>query len=131
MMAVSRSSVSNAFLSRETVMIPAGPAVLKGWLELPLSAGGLVVFIGAAGSSRLAVSDVFTARRFHASGLGTLFVDLLTREEEVHTVLRYDVALLAERLKNVTRWLRGSGSASRLRHGYYGTAGGAAAALRA
>ena len=130
-MAMSRASASNAFLSQETVRIPSGPVVLKGWLELPLAAGGLVVFIGAAGSSRLAVNDVFAARRFHASGLGTLFVDLLTSDEELHTVLRYDVALLAERLKNVTGWLRGFGPASRLRHGYYGTAGGAAAALRA
>jgi putative phosphoribosyl transferase len=130
-MTVSSSSGSSGFLTEETVRIPAGPAVLEGKLELPLAAGGLVVMVAVTGSPRIASNDIFTARRFHASGLGSLFVDLLMREEEPQVPLRYDVGLLADRLKCVSAWVRSTEPASRLGQGYYGAASGAAAALRA
>lgn len=130
-MAVSVPSKSSGFLTREEVRVVAGPVVLEAQMELPLAAGGLVVLVGVTGNSRASASEVFLARRFHASGLGSLMVDLLTRDEESRIPMRYDVGLLADRLKCVTAWIRRSAIASRLLAGYYGTSSGAAAALRA
>jgi len=67
------------------------------------------------------------------AGLGTLLIDLLTRDEETIDLqtaeLRFDIRLLAERLGSVTDWLSGEPSAATLSVGYFGASTGAAAAL--
>jgi dienelactone hydrolase len=67
------------------------------------------------------------------TGLATLLIDLLTKEEEMIDLqtaeLRFDIRLLADRLGGVTDWLAGEPSTARLSVGYFGASTGAAAAL--
>ena len=69
------------------------------------------------------------------SGLATLLIDLLTRQEEVVDLqtaeLRFDIRLLAGRLGEVTDWLAGEPATAALSIGYFGASTGAAAALMA
>lgn len=51
--------------------------------------------------------------------------------EDADPDARFDIALLAARLKGVTAWFRGTEPGARLRVGYFGASTGAAAALRA
>jgi dienelactone hydrolase len=66
-------------------------------------------------------------------GFATLLVDLLTEDEEKLDErtgrLRFDVELLAERVRAVTQWLATDDVTSRLPIGYFGSSTGAAAAL--
>jgi hypothetical protein len=93
---------------REVVHIPCGNVTLEGDLEIPSKAPGLVLFAHGSGSSRHSPRNQFVARVIHESGIGTLLFDLLTVEEEaednVTSRLRFDIALLADRLVKVTYW---------------------------
>jgi putative phosphoribosyl transferase len=53
----------------------------------------------------------------------------LTPSEEADRANVFDIALLADRLADATRWLRSDLSSGRLRIGYFGASTGAAAAL--
>ena len=115
-----------------TVMIPA-VAMLPGDLTIPPGATGLVIFAHGSGSSRLSERNQRVAAKLQSSGLATLLFDLLTPQEAVldsqTAQLRFDIALLAERLVSVTDWARAQAATSALRIGYFGASTGAAAAL--
>lgn len=119
----------------EAVHISVGDAVLEGLLHIPANARGLVIFAHGSGSSRFSQRNQFVASRLQARGLGTLLFDLLTSEEEgTHqgrgtSPLRFDIGLLAARLKDVTLWVADEARLSHLDIGYFGASTGAAAAL--
>lgn len=113
------------------VQIPAGPALLEGALALPEHVQGLVVFAHGSGSSRLSPRNNFVARVLQQAGIGTLLMDLLTREEDAIYETRFDIHLLTERLLLATHWLREQPDTQDLAIGYFGASTGAAAALRA
>ena len=100
-----------------TVMIPA-VAMLPGDLTIPAGATGLVIFAHGSGSSRLSERNQRVAARLQAGGLATLLFDLLTPQEEALDAqtaqLRFDIALLAERLVSVTDWVRTQAATSGL-----------------
>jgi putative phosphoribosyl transferase len=106
---------------------------LSGELELPSGAVGLVLFAHGSGSSRHSPRNQAVARAFREAGLGTLLFDLLTPEEEqaeVHTRhLRFNIALLASRVAEATRWVLDQATARDIAAGYFGSSTGAAAAL--
>lgn len=106
---------------------------LLGRLDLPESAHGVVLFAHGSGSGRLSPRNQSVARALRRGGIGTLLFDLLTASEEAvdrHTGhLRFDVALLARRLVDATRWLEDEPEASHLPVGYFGASTGSAAAL--
>src|SRR5579859_4492704 len=92
-----------------TIFIPLKEVKLEGELNLPPDASSLVLFAHGSGSSRKSPRNQYVARTLRRKGkTGTLLFDLLTAEEEqaeVHTRhLRFNIALLAERLMAVTRW---------------------------
>src|SRR5271167_204904 len=91
------------------VRIPCAAVTLEGTLAIPPGAKGVVVFAHGSGSSRYSPRNQFVARVLRESGNGTLLFDLLTAEEEIEDnvtrSLRFDIALLASRLAEVTRWL--------------------------
>jgi len=64
------------------------------------------------------------------AGLGTLLMDLLTREEDRDYETRFAITLLAERLADAVRWLRDEPSVGLLPIGLFGASTGAAAALQ-
>ena len=61
----------------------AGPVPLSGHLTVPEAATGIVVFAHGSGSSRHSPRNRFVASVLNRDGLGTLFFDLLTTEEEL------------------------------------------------
>jgi putative phosphoribosyl transferase len=121
---------SPAELKGRPVEIDTGTVWLGGELFLPPPGNGLVIFVHGSGSSRHSPRNQFVAGLLREAGLGTLLFDLLTREEELSEQetrhLRFDIDLLADRLRSVTQWLRRSFSGPL---GFFGASTGAAAAL--
>ncbi len=113
----------------EEVEVLAGPVRLAGHLTLPEQAGGIVVFAHGSGSSRHSPRNRFVATVLNQAGLATLLFDLLTVEEEHQRANVFDIEKLAQRLGDVTRWLRLQPEGSNLPVGYFGASTGAGAAL--
>jgi putative phosphoribosyl transferase len=115
------------------VLLTAGSVTLEGDLGVPSQALGVVLFAHGSGSSRHSPRNRFVASKLRESGLATLLVDLLTLEEEAEDVrtarLRFDIALLADRLVGATSWLAGASDTVGLRVGYFGASTGGGAAL--
>jgi len=127
------ADIAQADFERADIEIALGDVRLKGILGRPRVPCGVVVFAHGSGSGRLSVRNQFVAASLQRDGIATLLFDLLTAEEEaserVTRHLRFDIALLAERLLGVTRWLGHEPSLAPLRIGYFGASTGAAAAL--
>jgi len=102
-------------------------------LIIPERAPGIVIFAHGSGSSRHSPRNHFVARTIRKSGNGTLLFDLLTREEESEDRftghLRFDIPLLADRLGQTTRWLRGQQGVDACGIGFFGSSTGGGAAL--
>ena len=107
-------------------------AELAGDLVLPAEATGIVLFAHGTGSSRQSPRNRLVAQTLNEAGIGTLLMDLLTRDEELFDratgELRFDISLLARRLVAAVDWLR-TGPAVDLPIGLFGASTGAAAAL--
>jgi dienelactone hydrolase len=115
------------------VLLKVGPVALQGDLSLPDDATGIVVFAHGSGSSRFSPRNRFVAQALQEAGLGTLLIDLLTADEEALDArtahLRFDIALLAERLAGAGAWVGRNPQTAALPIGYFGASTGAAAAL--
>lgn len=116
-----------------SLTIPAGNVALAGDLALPPNAGGIVLFVHGSGSSRHSSRNKYVAHVLQAADIGTLLFDLLTEEEEGVDLrtrhLRFDIELLAQRLIEVTRWVRQQAQTHHLKIGYFGASTGGGAAL--
>jgi putative phosphoribosyl transferase len=119
--------------SERLIHVTAGPVMLEGALDIPAGARGIVLFAHGSGSSRFSPRNRAVAQTLFAAGLATLLIDLLTPDEEAIDLrtrhLRFDIALLAERLIGATDWLTQTPATRELRIGYFGASTGAAAAL--
>ena len=115
------------------VEVPVGGATLVGDLVVPQDASGVVLFAHGSGSNRLSPRNQNVATGLQAAGFATLLIDLLTEAEaEVDAVtreLRFDIALLADRLTEAIDWLGANPSTATLPVGMFGASTGAAAAL--
>lgn len=116
-----------------SVAIPIEHDELHGDLVVPSNAAGLVVFSNASGTGRRSTHNRTVAQALQRRGLATLLLDLLTADEEhadaVDAHLRFDIHLLARRLKAAVDWIERQ---PHLRHyplGYFGAGTGSAAAL--
>jgi putative phosphoribosyl transferase len=116
-------------LRDEDVTIPAGGLLLDGHVTVPPAPGGIVVFVHGSGSSRHSSRNRFVAEVLNDAGLATLLFDLLTPDEESDRANVFDIALLADRLGDATRWVRDEPEHADLELGYFGASTGAAAAL--
>ena len=115
-------------MMEKLLKIPVGSIQLEGMLAVPDGAKGLVIFAHGAGSSRLSPRNNFVAEELQKVGLGTLLFDLLTEEEDEIYENRFDIPLLADRLKIVTDWIKKQPETKNLNIGYFGASTGAAAA---
>lgn len=113
------------------VHIPADGVTLEGMLQLPEDARGVVLFAHGSGSSRHSPRNNYVAAVLRDAGVGTLLMDLLTREEDLDYETRFDIPLLTRRLLAATDWLKNSAHTAGLAIGYFGASTGAAAALQA
>jgi putative phosphoribosyl transferase len=117
------------------VRIEAGEVTLEGDLVVPAEAKGVVLFAHGSGSSRFSSRNRFVAGELHQAGLATLLMDLLTSGEEAADAttghLRFDIALLADRLVGARRWLGENTATASLPVGYFGASTGGGAALMA
>ena len=117
----------------EVVVIPVGRATIEGNLVIPIGARGVVLFAHGSGSGRFSPRNQYVAKVLNEAGIGTLLIDLLTKEEEeIDTAtgeFRFDIGLLSQRLEVATEWLKQNPATKSLAIGYYGASTGAAAAL--
>lgn len=115
------------------IRLPAGEVVLEGNLLIPSGATGVVLFAHGSGSSRFSSRNRYVAEELRSGGIGTLLIDLLTREEEqidMRTAhLRFDIDLLADRLGAAIEWLHREPRAAALKVGLFGASTGGGAAL--
>ncbi|RJL22727.1 dienelactone hydrolase family protein [Bailinhaonella thermotolerans] len=126
-------------MASESVLLPVrtpiGEAGLDGDLAVPEGASGIVLFAHGSGSSRLSPRNQAVARALRNRGLGTLLLDLLTAaEEEVDAQtaeMRFDVAMLGDRLMTAVDWLGRQPLTADLPIGLFGASTGAAGALLA
>jgi pimeloyl-ACP methyl ester carboxylesterase len=123
-----------ATTTTESVVIAiAGGRQLEADLHVPERATGLVVFAHGSGSSRFSSRNRAVAESLHVRGLGTLLLDLLTRDEDAVDVYtreyRFDIDRLGTRVVVATDWIQGRADLQLLPIGYFGASTGAAAAL--
>jgi dienelactone hydrolase len=120
-------------VEQQLIRVPVGPVQLEGNLSLPEGARAVVLFAHGSGSSRHSSRNRHVARLLNEAKLATLLIDLLTSEEEAIDArtahLRFDIALLAERLVGATDWLVQYTDTRHFPIGYFGASTGAAAAL--
>ena len=115
--------------SRTAVKIPLTDLSLDGDLTSPPHARGLVIFAHGSGSSRLSPSNRSVALELNKRGFATLLFDLLTEAEDRDRNVRFDIALLAQRLDAGVQWARAHAPERDLPFGLFGASTGAAAAL--
>src|SRR6185436_12114880 len=117
----------------QTLRVPVPGAKLNADLVIPVDARGIVLFSHGSGSSRHSHRNQFVARVLQESSFATLLMDLLTTEEE-HVdnqtrELRFDIALLTERLTAIVEWAAEQPMMKHLPIGLFGASTGAAAAI--
>lgn len=114
-------------------MIPTGQVQLAANIVVPTNATGVVLFAHGSGSSRFSPRNRAVAETLNQHDLATVLVDLLTPAEEeidVQTArLRFDIAVLADRLTGIVDWLAAARQIPQLPIGLFGSSTGAAAAL--
>lgn len=107
--------------------------ILHGILNIPNNAHGIVIFVHGSGSGRFSPRNQFVANHFVKSGIATLLLDLLTKEEEIiddqTRELRFNISFLAKRVVEVTEWVKENPETKNFKIGYFGASTGAAAAL--
>ena len=117
----------------EPIQMSVDGVTLETELTVPPSAKGLVLVAHDRSCSRHRPGNQLVAWKLQAAGLGTLLINLRTREEEVARTydrnLRLEVRLLAQRLMAATVWSATHSTTRDLSLGYFGASTGAAAAL--
>ncbi len=113
------------------VQIPVNGIKLEGSLIIPSKSRRVVLFAHGSGSSRHSPRNSFVAQVLQSAGIGTLLMDLLTRQEDTVYETRFDIDLLTWRLERATQWLMEQPRSRSLDVGYFGASTGAAAALNA
>lgn len=115
----------------EIVYINSKEKQLEGVLSLPEKPCGVVLFAHGSGSSRFSPRNMFVAKHIQTRGLGTLLIDLLTKEEDTEYEIRFNIPLLTERLVDAIHFLQNNEKTKALPIGIFGASTGAAAALEA
>lgn len=117
-------------MDKQKVKISAEGVMINGDLVVPKDARGIVIFAHGSGSGRFSPRNNFVAKILRDAGIGTLLIDLLTKEEDEIYQTRFDIDLLTQRLAAVTKWLKEQSETKGLNLGLFGASTGAAAALK-
>jgi putative phosphoribosyl transferase len=107
--------------------------MLEGELNLPADLRGAVLFAHGSGSSRHSPRNQYVAQVLQDASMATLLFDLLTAAEETvdreAAQLRFDIELLARRVRGATESISQMPEIRDVKIGYFGASTGAAAAL--
>ena len=90
------------------VSIEMNGTTVEGHLMTEGSCRSWVIFAHGSGSSRLSTRNNWVAKKLNENGHSTFLFDLLSQNEDRVYENRFNIPLLAERLLNVTKWLRES-----------------------
>lgn len=115
----------------QEVTIRSGHLRLDGYLGVPPSPLGIVVFAHGSGSGRVSPRNNFVARYLQQGRVATLLIDLLTPDEADDRRKVFDIDLLADRVLLAKAWLEQDARTKGLGIGYFGASTGAGAALQA
>jgi putative phosphoribosyl transferase len=115
----------------QEVSIRSGHLRLDGYLGVPQSPLGIVVFAHGSGSGRLSPRNNFVARYLQQGRVATLLIDLLTPDEADDRRKVFDIDLLADRVLLAKAWIEQDERTKGLGIGYFGASTGAGAALQA
>lgn len=122
-----------SYNEEHAITIPISGGFLNGFLFIPSHAKGLVLFVHGSGSSRFSSRNQYVAQELNKANHATLLFDLLTEDEEsidnLTRELRFDIAMLASRLNDVTDWCLNELASYRMEVGYFGASTGGGAAL--
>jgi len=117
------------------IVIPVddGRQMIAANLVVPDQTAAAVMFAHGSGSSRHSPRNQIVAEHLQQHGFATVLLDLLTAEEEAVDVRtaqwRFDIALLASRLRDACDWADANPPLTGLPLGLFGASTGAAAAL--
>lgn len=111
------------------VCVEAAGAKLRGALDVPTGARGLVLFASNRNLERIDPRQADLARELNRRGLGTLLFDLVEGTDSA--TVSSDVDVLTERLLGATEWSGEQWGVEDLPIGYVGSGLGAAVALSA
>jgi putative phosphoribosyl transferase len=114
---------------RRDVAIPFGHLQMKGMLDAPAGAAGLVLLAQSSESERHNARNEFVARQFHGAGFATLMLDLLDEQDAEDRGKAFDIDALANRLEIAARWAREQPETAALPFGYFANDTVAAAVL--
>lgn len=109
--------------------VTIGKHSLEGFLSLPDKPIGVVIFAHGSGSSRFSPRNGLVADQLAQAGFAILLFDLLSPAEATDRSKVFNVLLLAERVTEAIKMVRGEAATSSLRIGLFGGSTGAAAAL--
>lgn len=120
-------------------VLQVGDVRLPALIDLPVDAqgaadlrpSGVVLFAHGSGSSRFSPRNNAVASVLRQAGLATVLFDLLTSRESERRSHVFDIALLAQRLREATTQIRSHKSLAGAKVGYFGASTGAGAALAA
>ncbi|MEB3218500.1 MAG: hypothetical protein VKN72_20005 [Nostocales cyanobacterium 94392] len=121
-------------IQEQIASIAIGAVKLQAELVVPLEARSIIIFAHGNGVGRYSTRNRYLAHVLRqTAGVGTVLVDLLTREEESIDLrskhCSSNVLFLAKRLVGVTDWLLKNPSTSNFKIGYFGDGTGGGAAL--
>lgn len=123
----------NTHITNCQVSLSSQDVRLDADLSIPRDASAVILFAHGSGSSRHSPRSKFVASQLNRAGFATLLLDLLTAAEEqaeFHTKhLRFNIALLAERLCAAVDWLSMQKLTKDFAIGCFGASTGSAAAL--
>jgi dienelactone hydrolase len=118
---------------RELTIRIGSTGAIRADLAVPQDPRGVVVFAHGSGSSRTSPRNRAVASELQRSEMATLLCDLLTEDEAATdrrtAELRFDIALLAQRLELAVAAARDVAETRDLPVGLFGASTGAAAAL--
>jgi putative phosphoribosyl transferase len=115
----------------QEVTIRSGHLSLNGYLGVPPSPLGIVVFAHGSGSGRVSPRNNFVARYLQQGRVATLLIDLLTPDEADDRRKVFDIDLMADRVLLAKASLEQNARTKGLGIGYFGASTGAGAALQA
>ena len=114
-----------------SVSIPLDSFSLHAHLYLPEQPAALIIFSHGSGSSRFSPRNNYVAELLYRNNMAALLADLLTPKEDTAIQNRFNIALLTDRLKQVTKWAIQYPQLKNLPAGYFGASTGAASAINA